>query len=205
MQSALTLFFKYMSAPLILLTGPSAAGKTSVAKKLLQRKSLDISRFITCTSRPKRQDEVNHRDYHFLTEDEFKKAIKNKEMIEWSKVYGHYYGSRKKDLEKALKGKKPVLLIIDIQGVKKIKKLFPTCCIIYIDVPKKTLLKRLKERGSKILDIEKRIKAYEKENAAKCLADKVIVNKPGKLAETVKHTATIIKYGILMQCNDKKS
>jgi guanylate kinase len=188
-----------MSAPLIILTGPSAAGKTTVAKKLLRRKSLNLKKFITCTTRPKREGEVNHKDYHFLTEDAFKNAIKNKEMFEWSKVYGHYYGSRKKDLDKDLKGKKSIIMIVDVQGVKKLKKMLPTCCIFFIDISKKTLIKRLKDRASSIKEIEKRIVKYDTEKAAEIIADKVILNNDGRLDETVTNIATCIKWAILQQ------
>jgi len=194
-----------MPAPLIIITGPSAAGKTTIAKKLLQRKSLNLKKFITCTTRPKRKGEVNHKDYHFIGAENFKQAIKNKEMIEWSKVYGNYYGSRKKDLLKELAGKKPILLIIDAQGVKKFKKIFSACCVIFIDVPKKTLLKRLKERSAGAKEIETRIKKFESEKDTAALADKVIQNKDGKLAETVNNAATLIKYGILLQQKLKKA
>jgi len=194
-----------MSAPLIILTGPSTAGKTTIAKKLLQNKSLNLKRFITCTSRPKRKGEVNHKDYHFLTEEDFKKAIKNKEMIEWSKVYNNYYGSSKKDLLKNLSGKNPILLLVDSQGVKKIKKTIPTCCVIFIDIPKKTLLKRLKDRASSIKEIQTRVNKYDVEKEVMALADKVITNKDGELSETVKNVATCINYGILLQKNAKKA
>ncbi|MDF1496701.1 MAG: AAA family ATPase [Patescibacteria group bacterium] len=194
-----------MSAPLIILTGPSAAGKTTIAKMLLQKKSLNLKRFVTCTTRPKRKGEVNHKDYHFLSEEDFKKAIKNKEMIEWSKVYGNYYGSRKKDLLNSLSGKNPVLLIVDSQGVKKIKKIIPTCCVIFIDISKKTLLKRLKERASNSNENQTRIDKYEAEKEAMTLADKVINNKDGELSETIKNVATTINFGILLQKKAKKA
>ncbi len=194
-----------MPAPLIILTGPSAAGKTTIAKKLLQKKSLNLKRFITCTTRPKRKGEVNHKDYHFISEEMFKKAIQNKEMLEWSKVYDNYYGSRKKDLEKDLSGKKPILLIVDSQGVKKLKKIIPSCCIFFIDIPKKTLLKRLKDRASSIKETESRISKYEIEKGAEKLADKTFINKDGQLTETVKNIATCINFGILLQKKGEKA
>jgi guanylate kinase len=194
-----------MPAPLIILTGPSAAGKTTIAKKLLQKKSLKLKKFVTCTTRPKRKGEINGKDYHFLDEYDFKSAIQNKEMIEWSKIYGNYYGSRKKDLEKQLSGKKPILLILDAQGVKKFKKTMPVCCIIYIDVPKKTLLKRLKDRSASESDIKTRLKKYESEKGVASLADYVVVNKDGDLTNTLKSVATLIKYGILSHQKAKKA
>ncbi|MFZ6015270.1 MAG: guanylate kinase [Patescibacteria group bacterium] len=192
-----------MSAPLIIITGPSAAGKTTVAECLLKRKSLKLKRFVTCTTRPKRKGEVNHKDYHFIKEADFKKAINNKEMLEWSKVYGEHYGSNKKDLLKALDGKNPILMVVDIQGVKKLKKLKPACCIIYIDVPKKTFLKRIKQRALNLTDFKARAAQYDKEQNAKKLADIVIINKDGRLRETVEKAACIIGYGLLLQKKGK--
>lgn len=192
-----------MSAPLIIITGPSAAGKTTVAQELLKKKSLNLKRLITCTTRPKRKGEKNHKDYHFLTEEEFKKAIDNKEMLEWSKVYGNYYGSRKADLEKALKGKQPVMMVIDVQGVKKLRNKLPTCCIIYIDVPKRSIIKRIKDRAFDGEDAKLRIKAYEKEKEAKKKVNNIVVNREGKLEQAVRDAAIIIKFGIRNQENCK--
>ncbi len=192
-----------MSAPLIIITGPSAAGKTSVAEKLLKKKSLNLKRLITCTTRPKRKGEKNHKDYHFLTEDVFKKAIENKEMLEWSKVYGHYYGSRKTDLKKALQGKQPVLMIVDVQGVKKLRNKIPNCCIIYIDVPKRSIIKRIKKRAFDSEDAKHRIKAYKKEQEAKKKVNNIVVNREGELKQAVKDAALIIKFGIRNQENCK--
>ena len=112
-----------MPSILFIITGPSASGKTTVAEKLLQQKFLKLKKITTCTTRNKRPNEISGQDYHFLKKETFAQAIKNKEMFEWSKVYGNYYGSRKTDLIKALQGSKNILIIVDVQGVKKIKKL----------------------------------------------------------------------------------
>lgn len=187
-----------MPAPLIIITGPSTAGKSTIADCLIKRKALKLKRFITCTTRPKRPSEKNHRDYHFLTKTEFEREIKNKSLFEWSKVYGQYYGSRKKDLLKELQGKRPILIIVDSQGVKKLKRLVPACCTVFIDVPKKTFLQRIQKRTGSGADLKLRADKFDAEQKAKKIADIVIENHEGKLNQTVEHTACLIDFGILL-------
>ncbi len=193
-----------MSSKLFIITGPSAAGKTTVAEKLLQRKSLKLKKFTTCTTRVKRPGEINGRDYHFLDVKTFTKAIQNQEMIEWSKVYGNYYGSRRTDLMKALQGSKHVLIIVDAQGVKKFQKIIPDSCVIFIDTSKTALIKRLKTRGSDARDIAKRINKYEKDIKAKKSADIVILNKDGNLTQAVNQAADFVENCILTHNKAKK-
>ena len=106
----------------IILSAPSGAGKTTVANELL--KSKNIARVITATTRAPRIGEKNGKDYFFWSESNFKKAIKNKQMLEWAKVHVNYYGIPKSSLEAVLKKGKCPLLVIDVQGAKTVKKIY---------------------------------------------------------------------------------
>lgn len=107
----------------ILITAPSGAGKTTLVKKLLAE--FDIFDFsISCATRPKRENEVDGKDYYFISEEEFKQRVKNNEFIEWEEVYaGSYYGTLKSEIERIQAKNKIPLFDIDIMGAMSIKKI----------------------------------------------------------------------------------
>ncbi len=110
---------------LIVFSGPSGSGKTSVVKKLLE-KYPDLFGFsISATTRPKRENEVDGKDYYFITKKEFERKIQNGEFIEWEEVYdGLYYGTLKSEVERLHRLNKHVLFDIDVEGGLNIKKIF---------------------------------------------------------------------------------
>ena len=87
---------------IIIVTGPSGAGKTAISSGLLNIKELDLQRVITCTTRQKRTGEVDGKDYFFISKEEFLDNIKNNKMFEYAPFLDNYYGSRKIDVEKIL-------------------------------------------------------------------------------------------------------
>lgn len=133
---------------LIIISGTTCAGKGTVIKKLLSNHN-DIVLSTSYTSRPKRDNEVDGVDYYFVTNEEFERKIKNGDFLEYAQVhYGSYYGTPKAEIEEKLKEGKDVILEIEVQGAKQIKKLFPETVLIFIMAPSmEEVMKRIKLRG----------------------------------------------------------
>lgn len=133
---------------LIIISGTTCAGKGTVIERLLERnKNLALS--ISYTSRPKRENEIDKVDYYFVTKEEFERKIKAGDFLEYAKVqYEAYYGTPKKEVIDLLNSGKDVILEIDVQGAKQIKKIYPETVLIFIMAPSMSeVKKRIKMRG----------------------------------------------------------
>ena len=106
---------------LCVVSGPSGSGKTTLCRNLAQRPGFVFS--ISCTTRPPRKGEINGIDYYFLAEDEFRDRIRRKQFLEYAKVHGHYYGTLHSTVTGLLKEGTDVLLDLDVQGARKIRKI----------------------------------------------------------------------------------
>lgn len=100
---------------LLVLSGPSAVGKTTVAQRLLAE-CPNLTRIVTCTTRAPREGEVDGVDYHFLSDEEFCQRIEAGEFLEHAQVYQHCYGTLKSSVTEAFKAGKDVLIVNDVQG-----------------------------------------------------------------------------------------
>ncbi len=172
--------------PLIILTGPSGAGKSTVAEHLLSRKKIALRRFITCTTRPKRPGERSGRAYWFMTREAFELDLAAGLFYESAEVYGNWYGSSTREMERLQRGRTPILMIIDVQGMKTIKAQQPNAFVIFLDAPKSNLQHRLEARNGDPTDLKHRMAMVAKEERLQRLADVCIVNEEGKVAQTVK-------------------
>lgn len=133
---------------LFILSGPSGVGKGTVLAKL-RADFQDINCSISATTRECREGEVDGEDYYFLSEAEFMEMRKNGEFIEWAKVHNNYYGTPRTYVNKCLKNNKDVILEIDIQGAKQVRKKYPDSVLIFLLPPSlKELKNRLDKRGS---------------------------------------------------------
>ena len=177
----------------IILSSPSGAGKTTLAKKLLKNnKNIELS--ISYTTRKKRPLEKNNKDYNFVSEEEFEKLKKKKYFIEWAKVFNNYYGTSLIKVKKINNKGKDVLFDIDWQGSRKIKKkLGKDVVSIFILPPsKKELIKRLKKRAQDPDHIVKqRLSFYKMELSHWKDYKYVLINK--NLSDTVKKIKNIIE------------
>lgn len=134
---------------LIIISGPTCAGKATVIKELLKNRENTVCP-ISYTSREMRKGEKEGVDYYFITREEFERKIENGDFLEYAKVrYGEYFGTPKKELEDLLSSGKDVILEIDVQGARQVKELFPETILIFILAPSMEELKRrIKERGA---------------------------------------------------------
>ena len=133
---------------LIVVSGPSGAGKGTICKALLEKHD-DLFISVSATTRQPRAGEVDGVNYHFITKEDFIKRVEQKDFLEYAEVYGNYYGTPKSRVEEMIDSGKNVILEIDIQGALKVKENFKEGVFIFILPPSMEELKqRIIKRGS---------------------------------------------------------
>lgn len=131
---------------------------------------------VTATSRPPRPGEKDGRDYHFWSEDRFKKSIKKGLLAEWALVHGRYYGTPKASLDGEVKKGRTPILVIDVQGARSIRKTYPDAVTVFVLPPSWTVLKKRLLARNDTKDIEVRLKTAESEIPAVREYDYVVIN-----------------------------
>jgi len=169
---------KNAGSHLIVISAPSGSGKTTLCQKLLQDFPM-LRLSISSTTRSPRGKEKHGVEYFFLTEMEFKKQIQENCFVEWAQVHGNYYGTSKLFIEDSFKHNYSILLDIDVQGAKQLKKAFPLQChLIFIAPPSLEELEiRLRARKTDSEDsIQKRLKNASIEMKASQDFDHIVIN-----------------------------
>ena len=173
---------------LIILSGPSGAGKGTIHNELLKtEKNLTYS--VSMTTRSPRPDEKDGIDYYFVTEERFQKEIKKGSFLEYACVHGNYYGTLKKNVTDSLDNGFDVILEIDIQGALKIKENNSDAIFIFIMPPSMRELKnRLVKRGTETKEkiIERFKNAYKEINEMNKYNYVVINDEVDKAVEKVR-------------------
>jgi guanylate kinase len=162
---------------MIVLSAPSGAGKSSICRKTLAAcPTLAFS--VSHTSRKPRPNEVDGRDYHFISRQDFQARIQKGEFVEWVENYGHYYGTSIQSMNDILTSGRDLLLDIEPRGAKAIKNRFPDAVLVFVLPPSlKELLNRLEKRGHETPEaIKMRFEQAERELKEVLWYDYVIFN-----------------------------
>ena len=164
---------------LFVISAPSGTGKTSLIKSLLEDPMSSNTKLgISCTTREKRPQEKDGISYFFISEEEFKEKVNNKNFLEYAEVFGNYYGTPKDWVLSILAKDENVILELDIQGALQVKKTFTNTQTIFIIPPSyEDLTKRLELRAQDSTEeIQRRLKEARKEITIGKDFDQIIVN-----------------------------
>ncbi len=179
---------------ILIISSVSGGGKTTIINELIK---LFPNRFrvaITATTRSPRKNEIDGKHYYFLSHDKFQQMIQENQFIEYAKVHGNYYGIPNWELDKAIEEKKILILNIDYQGMRTIKKNYPYSVLsIFLMPPSKEIwLQRLKKRNTESEEeLQIRIQEGEKEIQAAKEYDYIVIN--GELNECIHQIIDILK------------
>lgn len=179
---------------LIVISGPSGVGKDSVVQSMKAR-GLPFHFVITITTREPRENEVDGRDYFFVSKEEFARMIEQDEFFEWAVVYQDYKGNSKKQVQEALAMGQDVVMRLDVQGAATVRKKAPEAVLIFLTTQnEQELIDRLKSRRSESAeDLSLRVATAQQELKREAEFDYVIVNADGCLEETVDTVTAIIQ------------
>lgn len=170
---------------LIVITGPSGVGKGTLVRSLLARHP-ELYLSVSATTRIPRRGEVEGKDYHFLSRDDFEKMIQGGELLEWAEYAGNYYGTPRNKVVEQLNQGRSVILEIEVVGARQIKQTFPNALRIFILPPSVAELeRRLRGRGKdEETAIVRRLKRASEELAMSEEFDQQIVNDDLEIALT---------------------
>ena len=179
---------------LVIISAPSGGGKDTVISRLVSELE-DAVVYVTATSRRPRPGERQAVDYYFYEPEKFREEIEEGNFLEWSMVHGDFKGVRRDALADTLRERRIVIVKPEPQGMRKIKALLPEALTIFIMPPSvDALRRRLVGRGTESAEqMELRLRNAEIEVAAAPEYDYVVVNDDGRIDETVREIADIIR------------
>lgn len=179
---------------LVVLSGPSGVGKDSVIQRLKQTDH-PFYFVVTATTRPKRPNEIDGIDYHFVSVGEFAEMIENDELLEYAVVYGDYKGIPKKHVREALASGKDVIMRIDVQGAATIRSLIPNAITIFLTAEsEEKLVRRLQMRKTEEPDqLKMRIVTARRELRRFTEFDYIVINREEQLDAAVETVLSIIR------------
>ncbi|MDD4820313.1 MAG: guanylate kinase [Flavobacteriales bacterium] len=183
-----------MDKKIIIFSAPSGSGKTTIVQKILSTGMFPLEFSISATSRAPRGKEINGKDYYFLSPEDFRQRIQNKDFLEWEEVYkDNYYGTLKSELSRIWDMGKAVILDVDVVGGVNVKNMYPkeTCSIFVMPPSVEELRRRLQGRGTDSQEkIDMRVAKAEKEMTYAEKFDHVVIN--DNLASAVEQIKEII-------------
>jgi len=177
---------------LVVITGPSAVGKDAVATELV--KWLPLKKVITTTSRPMRPGEKRGINYHFVSRKIFEEMIKKNLLVEFTEFNKNYYGTQRKDIKKPILDGFAPLLLVDPHYALKLQQNNPEALVIFIKPDSINIIKkRLVARGGSLDEINNRLKSTKEAMAKEHIFTYSLINREGKLTETVRLAKQIIR------------
>jgi guanylate kinase len=137
---------QHRQGKLVVVSGPSGAGKSTLCRRVVERLAAHLS--VSATTRPRGAEEVDGRDYYFLSQDEFRRRLDKGAFLEHAEVFGNFYGTPREPVERAMAEGKVVILEIDVQGGLQVKAAMPQAMMIFILPPQmEELLRRIEKRA----------------------------------------------------------
>ena len=179
---------------LIVISGPSGVGKDALIRRLKERRQ-PFHFVVTATDRPPRADEVHMQDYQFVSTEEFRGMIERDELLEHAVVYGQYKGIPKPQVRAALASGRDVIMRLDVQGARTVRRLVPGAVLIFLSASSEEELEaRLRRRqGDSPEQIEARIRVAKEELRRLAEFDYLVVNRDGELDRAVDAVLAIIQ------------
>jgi guanylate kinase len=168
-----------LSAPVVVLSGPSAVGKSTVVRCLRERVP-ELHFSVSVTTRPPRPSEVDGVDYTFVSAERFQQLIDDGALLEWADIHGglHRSGTPAQPIRDATRAGHPVLIEVDLAGARAVKKAMPEAVTVFLAPPSWEVLEsRLTGRGTEPPDVmARRLQTARTEMAAQSDFDRVVVN-----------------------------
>lgn len=163
---------------LIVLSGPSGVGKSTVRKALFEKEGHKLVYSVSMTTRKPREGEVDGVDYFFVSKEEFEKRIAEDRMLEWAEFVGNYYGTPKENVDHLLELGHEVVLEIEVNGALQVRSKMPEAVFIFLVPPtKKSLYNRLYRRGTESEEvIQERVDKADREFMLAHKYDYIVVN-----------------------------
>ena len=179
---------------LFIVSAPSGVGKTTIIGRVIAS-SPNLKFSVSCTTRPIRSGEVDGKDYHFLSMEEFLRGINSGRFLEWAEVHGHLYGTDRRLVEKWLKAGDDVLLDIDVQGARLVHCAYPAAQTIFILPPSMHVIEeRLHNRATETEEqLAIRVAGARRELLESPWYDYIIIN--DNLLEAVEDLKAILRAG----------
>lgn len=179
---------------LVLISGPSAVGKDTIARGVIEKRPDDFYFVVTATTREPRDGEVDGYDYTFVSHNEFARMIEHDELLEYAVVYNDYKGVPKKQIQDALASGRNVIMRVDVQGAATVRELLPEVLTVFLVTPtEEELIERLTDRKSETAEgINLRVATARKELDRLAEFDYCVINADNEQDRAIEQVLSIV-------------